>query len=100
MGFMSNLNVGLTVALAWHAFTAASGLSPLAPGQWSKFGATYAGIYLSLGTILRPFRIALSVGLTPWYSGMFKKLQRRMPFYTKRPRLARTSAMIIFVVVG
>ena len=39
-GVVSNINAGFTVALAWGTFSKASGLSPLAPGQWKAFLVT------------------------------------------------------------
>ena len=55
------------MSVAWFTFCQSTGLSPLAPGQWSKFLAVYAGIYLTFGTITRPFRMAFSVGVTPLF---------------------------------
>ena len=99
-GFVSNVNAGITIALAWGTFTRASGLSPLAPEQWSKFLAVYVGIYATLGTVLRPFRLAIAVGMTPGFSAIVKRLQTSMPFYGKRPKLARTAALVIVSFLG
>ena len=79
---------GLTIALAWGTFCKSSGLSPLVPGQWPKFVAVYVGIYATLGTILRPFRVALAIGLTPSFSKTITYLQQRLP-YASRPKLNR-----------
>lgn len=99
-GFVSNVNAGLTIALAWGTFTKSSGLSPLVPGQWSKFLAVYVGIYATLGTVLRPFRMALAVGLTPGFTRLVKALMASLPFYESRPKLNRTLAMIVVSFFG
>mmetsp|Transcript_804 Transcript_804/g.1332 ORF Transcript_804/g.1332 Transcript_804/m.1332 type:complete len:264 (-) Transcript_804:119-910(-) len=97
-GVVSNINAGLTVALAWGTFSKASGLSPLAPGQWKAFLATYVGIYATLGSILRPFRLALAVGCTPVYSKFVQYVRNGLPFRLSRPRFNRSLAL--FVVSG
>ena len=99
-GFVSNVNAGCTIALAWLTFTRAAGLSPLAPGQWGKFSLTYVGIYATVGTIMRPFRIALAVAITPKFSAVVRAVQSRMPFYETKPRLARTVALVIISFFG
>lgn len=94
-GVVSNINAGFTVALAWSTFSKATGLSPLAPGCWGKFLGTYAGIYLSLGSILRPFRFALAVGATPLYTKLITGVRDNIPFRESRPKLNRTLALIL-----
>ena len=94
-GVVSNINAGITVALAWGTFSRTTGLSPLAPGMWPKFGATYFAIYLSLGSLLRPVRLAASVGLTPVYSKTVARIQDALPFRTTRPKLNRTLALLV-----
>ena len=92
---MSNINAAFTVALAWGTFSKASGLSPLAPGQWSKFLATYVGIYATLGSLLRPFRFALAVGATPLYTKVITGVRDALPFRKTRPALNRTLALVL-----
>jgi len=99
-GLVSNLNAGVTVSVAWFTFCQSTGLSPLAPGQWSKFLAVYAGIYLTFGTITRPFRMAFSVGVTPLFGRVIKRLQASLPFGETRPKLNRTLAILLFSVFG
>ena len=99
-GFISNVNAGCTIALAWGAFTRSSGLSPFAPGQWSKFLAVYLSIYLTLGTALRPFRLALGVWITPRFDRVVKAQQARLPFAQTRPRLNRSLALLIVSLLG
>ena len=94
-GVVSNINAAFTVALAWGTFSKASGLSPLAPGQWSKFLATYVGIYATLGSLLRPFRFALAVGATPLYTKVITGVRDALPFRKTRPALNRTLALVL-----
>lgn len=42
-GFISNLNYGSALGMAWLAFVKRYGVSPMAPGQWPAFLAFYAG---------------------------------------------------------
>ena len=99
-GVVSNLNAGLTLSLAWGTFSRASGLSPLAPGQWKSFLAVYVGIYATLGTVLRPFRFALAIGLTPTYSDMISRVRGRLPFRDSNPKLNRSLALFLVSLLG
>lgn len=42
-GFISNLNYGTCLGMAWLAFVKKYGVAPTAPGQWKVFLAFYAG---------------------------------------------------------
>jgi hypothetical protein len=97
-GVVSNINVGFTVALAWCTFSKSSGLSPLVPGQWKPFLATYLAIYATLGTLLRPVRLAIAVGATPIYSNFVLRVRALLPFASSRPALNRSLAL--FLVSG
>ena len=97
-GVVSNINAGFTVALAWGTFSKASGLSPLVPGQWKPFLITYAAIYGSLGSILRPFRFALAVGAPPLYTALINRVRGFLPFQSSRPALNR--GLALFMVSG
>ena len=99
-GLVSNVNMGLTVAAAWFVFCRTTALSPLSPGQWNKYLATYGTIYATFGFALRPARIALGVGCTPYFAKMIQALQRRLPFYSSRPRLNRGIALWSFAIIG
>lgn len=94
-GVVSNLNVALTVSLAWGISSKANGLSPISPGQWKNFVKAYAALYVSLGTILRPFRMALAVGMTPVYGNFVTRFRGRLPFHSTNPQLNRTMALVI-----
>jgi len=75
-GFVSNMSYCVSVGLAWFGFSKQTGLSPLAPGQWKKFLAVYAGFYV-FNNIVRPIRLAISVGVTPYFDKAVAKVQRK-----------------------
>ena len=98
-GVVSNINAGFTVALAWGTFSKASGLSPFAPGQWKAFLVTYAGIYATIGSILRPIRFAIAVSFTPLYSRLISRVRDSLPFRSTRPALNRTLSLVLVSLV-
>ena len=98
-GVVSNLNVAVTAAIAWFTFCRTTGLSPLAPGQLKGFTAAYAAVYLSLGTILRPVRMALAVSATPLYARAVNRMRSVLPFRESRPPLNRTLAIFILSIL-
>ena len=93
-GVVSNINAAALVTFSWFTFSKAAGVSPLAPGQWPKFFATYTGIYLTVGNLLRPLRFAAAASLTPVYGGLVSWLQARLPLKDK-PKLNRTLAILV-----
>ena len=99
-GFVSNVNAGVTIAAAWYTFTVTSGISPLAPDQWKRFLPVYIGIYATFGTLLRPFRLALAVGLTPTYGGFVKRVQSFLPFRKSNPRINRSLGILVVSLLG
>ena len=76
-GFVSNMSYSITVSLAWYIFSKRTGVSPLAPGQWPKFLAVYAGFYV-FNNIVRPLRITLSVYVSTFFDNMVKAAQKRL----------------------
>jgi len=100
-GFVSNVNSCLLLSFTWATFRRANpALSPLAdaavlanPLTWlplkKKFLAYYMGYYLSIGSILRPFRFAIALGLAPTFEKTYVKISDRL----KVPR-----AVSIFIV--
>eukprot|EP00816_Leptocylindrus_hargravesii_P004360 CAMPEP_0196812032 /NCGR_PEP_ID=MMETSP1362-20130617/20196_1 /TAXON_ID=163516 /ORGANISM="Leptocylindrus danicus, Strain CCMP1856" /LENGTH=223 /DNA_ID=CAMNT_0042187447 /DNA_START=78 /DNA_END=749 /DNA_ORIENTATION=- len=76
-GFVSNMSYCISVSLAWYGFTKKTGLSPLAPGQWPKFLAVYAGFYI-FNNIVRPLRITLSVYIATYFDNVVKSVQNRL----------------------
>ena len=100
-GFVCNVNSCLLLSFTWATFRRANpALSPLAdaavlanPLTWlplkKKFLAYYMGYYLSIGSILRPFRFAIALGLAPTFEKTYVKISDRL----KVPR-----AVSIFIV--
>lgn len=99
-GVVSNLNAAITLSLAWATFSRASGLSPLAAGQWKKFLAVYVGVYATFGTVTRPFRFAAAISLTPIYSRLIMRVRGKLPFRDSNPKLNRTLALVIISLFG
>mmetsp|Transcript_28954 Transcript_28954/g.78421 ORF Transcript_28954/g.78421 Transcript_28954/m.78421 type:complete len:272 (-) Transcript_28954:539-1354(-) len=75
-GFVSNMSYCVTVSLAWFGFSKKTGLSPLAPGQWKGFLAVYAGFYV-FNNFIRPMRLAVSIGVTPYFDKAVETIQRK-----------------------
>ena len=73
-GWVSNMSYSITVSLAWFISSKRTGLSPLAKGQWKPFLGVYAGFYL-FNNVIRPFRIALSVGVARYFDNIVKVFQ-------------------------
>ena len=71
----------------------------LAAGAKAGFLVEYAIIYATLGTLLRPVRMALAVSATPLYSRAVGKLRSSLPFYESRPKLNRTIALFLMSVL-
>ena len=76
-GFVSNMSYSVTVSLAWYIFSKRTALSPIAPGQWPKFLAVYAGFYV-FNNIIRPLRITLSVYVSTFFDKMVMAAQERL----------------------
>jgi len=75
-GFVSNMSYCVSIGLAWFGFSKKTGLSPLAPGQWKKFLGVYAGFYV-FNNIVRPIRLAISVGVTPYFDKAVATVERK-----------------------
>lgn len=75
-GLVSNINSCITVGISWFAFSKKTQLSPLAPDQWKPFLAVYAGFYVA-SNFLRPFRVALSIGVGPYLDSFIRSIQKR-----------------------
>jgi VanZ family protein len=73
--FLLILPIFLFIA-RWFGFSKKTGLSPLAPGQWKGFLAVYAGFYV-FNNIIRPMRLAASVGVAPYFERAVATIQRK-----------------------
>lgn len=76
-GWVSNVSYSITVSLAWFIFSKRTGLSPLAPQQWKKFLAVYAGFYV-FNNIVRPIRLGMSVGVSIYFERIINAIQERL----------------------
>lgn len=92
-GWVSNMSYCVTVSCAWYIFSRQTGLSPLQPGQWKPFLAVYAGFWV-LNNVLRPLRLAVSVGLVaPVFERILSAMQERL-------RVSRPVAIAITVFLS
>jgi hypothetical protein len=93
-GFVSNFSYITCVILAWISFGKATGLSPLAVGQWKAFLLVYAGFFAA-NNVLRPLRFSLSLVITPAFDRIIDALQKR----TKLSRPVCTGITVFLVNV-
>jgi hypothetical protein len=91
-GWVSNMSYSVSVSVAWYIFSKQTGLSPLAPGQWKKFLAVYAGFWM-FNNIVRPIRVGMAVAISPKFDNFVTSLQDRM-------RVSRATAVTITVVLA
>jgi len=75
-GFVSNMSAMIFLSMAWFSFSAKTGLSPLAPGQWKPFTLVYAGFYV-LSNLVRPARIAIAIAIGRYFDSILKYLQHK-----------------------
>ncbi|WIA15275.1 hypothetical protein OEZ85_001946 [Tetradesmus obliquus] len=73
-GILSNLNAGVLVTIAWLAVVKQTGLTPIDPGQWPKFLAVYAGLYITTN-LLRPVRLTLALAAAPAFNSALERIQ-------------------------
>jgi hypothetical protein len=64
----------------------------LAPGQWKRFLAVYAGFFV-FNNIVRPIRLAVSVGVAPKFDAAVSTLQSRL-------KISRTVAIVLMVFLA
>lgn len=67
-GIISNLNAGVLVTLSWLSVVKQTGLTPLDPGMWPRFLGIYAGLYLAVGSLMRPLRLAAALAAAPFFN--------------------------------
>jgi len=78
-GFVSNMSAMLFLSLSWFSFSAKTGLSPLAPGQWKPFTLVYAGFYV-VSNLVRPVRITIAVAIGKYFESILNYLQNKTGF--------------------
>lgn len=55
------MTYGACLAIAWISFVKMTGMSPLAPGQWTGFLGVYAGLWAAQNFV-RPIRFTIAMG--------------------------------------
>jgi hypothetical protein len=91
-GCVSNISYVTTVICAWVIHGKASGMSPLAPGQWKQFFAIYTGLWAA-NNFLRPVRFSIAVFLAPTFDKLIGVLEDKF-------RLSKnaSTALCVFLV--
>lgn len=74
---ISNVTYSICLTIAWVTFVKATGLSPLAEGQWKPFLAFYAGLW-TIQNFVRPMRFALAVALAPKFDALIGWIGARL----------------------
>jgi len=74
---ISQINAAITLSIAWYATCRRTGLSPLVPGQWKALLTTYGAMYAVI-QILRPFRVALAMGLSKQSKELLDATQEKL----------------------
>ena len=104
-GFVSNVNSVLLLSFTWATFRRANPLvNPLSesaillnPMTWfplkKAFLAYYVGYYATVGSLLRPFRFAVAVGLAPAFDKTYTYVQDKL-------RVPRAVAMFLVTMVA
>jgi predicted lysophospholipase L1 biosynthesis ABC-type transport system permease subunit len=75
-GVISNLNAGVLVTMSWLTVVKQTGLTPLDPGMWPRFLGIYAGLYVAIGSVLRPLRLTAALAAAPFFNTALDKLQQ------------------------
>lgn len=75
-GLISNLNYCGTLCAAKIIFEKKNGVSPFAPGQWKAFLAIYGGLWAAMNFV-RPLRVWLALGLTPYFDKLIQKISAK-----------------------
>jgi hypothetical protein len=90
--FVSNMTYITLVIVSWIIHGRASGLSPLAKGQWKPFLAIYAGLWAA-NNVLRPLRFATATAISPLFDKLLKLIQDKTGF-----KPASCAAIVVFIV--
>lgn len=76
-GFISNVNYGTCLAIAWLGFVKKYGVAPTAPGQWKVFLAFYAGLW-AMQNFARPLRLSLALALAPAFDKAIGQISHKV----------------------
>ena len=90
--FVSNMSYITCVIISWIIHGKATGLSPLAKGQWKAFLGVYAGLWAA-NNVLRPARFTAAVAIAPSFDKLIEYIERRTGF-----KRATCVAITVFMV--
>lgn len=96
-GFVSNVNSGIMVVIAWLSHVKQTGMIPFAKGQWKAFLAVYAGLW-AVQNFLRPIRIAAAIALTPLVNSMLKNLVEKLGIKRRQAVLLMFIGLAVFTM--
>lgn len=98
--FVANLMSGMVFAVAWTKVSSATGISPLAPGMWSKFLETKSTLDVFFGGPCVPVRAILTI---PWFF-KFRRitvgLAHNSPLREKFPTINRCISVLLTYAVA
>jgi len=89
---LSQINGSVSLSVAWYLSSTATGMSPLAPGQWKSLLAAY-GKLCAFVQLMRPVRIVAAIAMSKVSGEFLAATQRRF-------RCSRASAAAVQYAVG
>ncbi|KXZ46702.1 hypothetical protein GPECTOR_41g666 [Gonium pectorale] len=94
-GVISNINAGILITIAWLTVVRSTGLTPLDGGNWPRFLAIYAGLWIG-SNFLRPIRLTLALAAAPLFDAAIGFVSRR----TGLPKVPAFLVMLFFIAIG
>ncbi|KAG2443167.1 hypothetical protein HYH02_009576 [Chlamydomonas schloesseri] len=94
-GVISNINAGILITISWLTVVRTTGLTPLDAGNWPKFLAIYAGLWVG-SNFLRPIRLTLALAAAPLFDGAITAVSKR----TGLPKVPAFAVMLFFIAIG
>ncbi|PNW82702.1 hypothetical protein CHLRE_06g290300v5 [Chlamydomonas reinhardtii] len=94
-GVISNINAGILITIAWLTVVRTTGLTPMDAGNWPKFLAIYAGLWVG-SNFLRPIRLTLALAAAPLFDGAITAVSKR----TGLPKVPAFVVMLFFIAIG
>ena len=90
--FISNISYITCVIISWIIHGKATGLSPLAKGQWKAFLGIYAGLWAA-NNVLRPARFTVAVAISPSFDKIIAYIEQKTGY-----KRATCVALTVFLV--
>ncbi|KAG2422424.1 hypothetical protein HXX76_016039 [Chlamydomonas incerta] len=94
-GVISNINAGILITISWLTVVRTTGLTPLDAGNWPKFLAIYAGLWVG-SNFLRPIRLTLALAAAPLFDGAITTVSQK----TGLPKVPAFAVMLFFIAIG